>query len=88
MTVFEAWGSEELVELYAELEPGEGLVLTKKKYGNASTLSTPKNIEYMKDADLFDPEERPIWSIRCETWEEAMQFYYDFNGYGTYVPME
>lgn len=66
-----------IFEIWGDVETGIG-----------TTLSTPENCAHMYKHGLMEPGEVPLYSIRCNSALEAMQFHYDHNGWGTYTPMK
>ncbi|HEY1246718.1 MAG TPA: hypothetical protein VGF29_17980 [Hyphomicrobiaceae bacterium] len=56
--------------------------------GRASTLVAGEERPHFADGSLFEDTEELIWKIEANSWEEAMQKYYDLQGWGAYQPME
>jgi hypothetical protein len=54
------------------------------KDGRANTLIPGEGPPQIQDEDNAEL----IWKIEAESWEEAMQKYYDLQGWGIYRPIE
>jgi hypothetical protein len=37
---------------------------------------------------MLDPDDRLIWTVEAQSWEEASQAQYDYLGWGEYRPFE
>jgi len=53
------------------------------KDGRANTLVGGEGPPQLQEEDNCEL----IWMIEADSWEEAMQKYYDLQGWGTYKPI-
>ena len=65
-----------IYEIWGRVEDGVG-----------NTVSTPEQCLIMKRSGLIEKDNVPLYSVRTETWEEAMQIHHDHNGWGKYEPI-
>lgn len=58
------------------------------KDGHADCLVAGADKPHSADGPLFDDAHELIWTIEADCWEDAMQEYYDLQGWGIYKPLE
>jgi len=74
-TIFECWGvPEELVDLE---DPVCGI-----------TFTTRENAQKMSKNGVIEPIEVPLYSVRAETWEDALIAHHEIQGWEPYVREE
>jgi len=56
--------------------------------GRANALVAGDERPHFADGTPIADTEELIWKIEANSWDEAMQKYYDLQGWGTYRPME
>jgi hypothetical protein len=66
----------EVYEIWGDAESGVGTL-----------ISTQKGISDMRSKGLVEPELSPLYSLRASSWEEAMTYHHEHNGWEPYVPM-
>jgi hypothetical protein len=55
--------------------------------GRASALVSGEHPPRYANGKLMEDLPELIWRIEADTWNEAMQKYYDLQGWGTYTPI-
>jgi hypothetical protein len=55
--------------------------------GRPSTLVPGEGPPRFANGEPMDEAAAMIWRIEADSWEEAMQRFYDLQGWGTYKPM-
>ncbi len=60
--------------------------------GPANLFTTPENLAknpfLLEPLEEIDPEGIELYCIRAESWDEAMQIYYDIQGWGKHKPVD
>lgn len=74
MTIYECWAVPE-----EDQDPDEG--------ATALTFTTPENALAMKAKGLMEPGEIPVYSVRADSWDEAMTIHHEVQGWEPYKPM-
>ncbi|MEO0515529.1 MAG: hypothetical protein AAF086_09610 [Planctomycetota bacterium] len=56
------------------------------EHSNPTVIGAGQGVEYLKRTGALEADAQFINSFSAETYEQAMQQYYDYQGWGRYKP--
>jgi len=75
VAIYECWAVPE-----EDQDPEEG--------ATSITFTTRENALSMKTKGQLDPGQIPFYSIRADSWDEAMAIHHEVQGWEPYKPMD